>query len=249
MKCRLLFLPLLLSGFAQAQDFRTDTLWIESSAVQLHRAAYGDDPGKTVFLNVHENESTSVEAAKQYLDGRNGSLLSIRQAGKRFLSFRMKTTTFQFDPNRVFSEKGRVATLRANNKTYLPAAEKKLAEFAAELLANIADAKVVVALHNNTNAGPLTIKTFPAKYRYVNPSMDADDFVLTTEKAIFDQLKKKKINAVLETSANTADDGSLSIYCSKNNIPYINIEAQQGHKAQQLKMLNALTDILNQYNN
>ncbi|MCE3282568.1 MAG: hypothetical protein K0Q66_1305 [Chitinophagaceae bacterium] len=232
-----------------SQETKTDTLWIESTPVEIRQSNYGTNAGDIVFLNVHENESTSVKAAEQYLEGKEGKLLRVHQSGKRFLSFRLKTTTFQFDPNRIFSEKGREATLKGNNKTYLPVVEKKVEEFAEQLLSNISDAKVIVALHNNTDGGPLTIKTFPVKHRYVNPAMDADDFVLTTEKSIFDQLKKKKINVVLETSANTVDDGSLSIYCSKKKIPYINIEAQQGHQSQQVKMMNALSDILKQYTN
>jgi hypothetical protein len=60
-------------------------------------------------------------------------------------------------------------------------------------------------------------------------------------------LKKKKINAVLQTHKTSTDDGSLAIYCSKKKIPYINIEAQQGHLEEQMDMLNALTGIIQQY--
>jgi hypothetical protein len=77
--------------------------------------------------------------------------------------------------------------------------------------------------------------------------MDADDFVLTTDEKIFNHLKSKNINAVLQSHKVTTDDGSLSIYCSKKKIPYINIEAQHGHTAEQLRMLNALTSIINEY--
>ena len=38
-------------------------------------------------------------------------------------------------------------------------------------------------------------------------------------------------------SINAIDDGSLSIYCQKNKLQYINIEAQHGQKEQQIKML------------
>jgi hypothetical protein len=33
------------------------------------------------------------------------------------------------------------------------------------------------------------------------------------------------------------DDGSLSVYCGKLGIPYVNVEAQHGHLVRQLKML------------
>src|SRR5688572_571189 len=141
MKLMWLLLFFMSGTAALSQETKTDTLWIESTAVQVRQSGYGTNAADVVFLNVHENESTSVKAAEQYLEDKDGKLLSIHQSGKRFLSFRLKTTTFQFDPNRIFSEKGRVATLKANNKTYLPAAEKKVEEFAGQLLSNIKDAK------------------------------------------------------------------------------------------------------------
>ena len=38
-------------------------------------------------------------------------------------------------------------------------------------------------------------------------------------------------------STTPTDDGSLSVYCVANNIPYINIEAQHGHTEKQRAML------------
>jgi hypothetical protein len=124
-------------------------------------------------------------------------------------------------------------------------AEKVVGAFADSLMQDLKDARIIIAMHNNTDGKPLSVKSF--KDRYVNPAMDTDDFILTTEKKIYDQLKKKKINAVLQTQETSSDDGSLAIYCSKKKIPYINIEAQEGHKVQQVQMLNALTDVIQQY--
>jgi hypothetical protein len=78
--------------------------------------------------------------------------------------------------------------------------------------------------------------------------MDADDFVYTTEEKIFDYLKEKKINVVLQDNIHCVDDGSLSVYCGKHHIPYINIESQEGHRRPQLEIIDALNEMIQSYN-
>ena len=233
------FLPLF------ANETATETVWLERTAVRLQLVKYGTGGEDALFLNLHENESTSVIAAKDYLKNRNGYFMAIKHNGNRNLSFVLKGTRYQFDPNRMFTKEGRIANLKLLNKKYTNAAEETVEEFSDKIISKVKDAKIVIALHNNTNGKPLSVNSY--EHRYVNPSMDTDDFVLTTEKAIFEKLKAKKINTVWETTSSSSDDGSLAYYCSKKNIPYINVEAQAGHRWQQLKMLNALTDIITNY--
>jgi hypothetical protein len=40
------------------------------------------------------------------------------------------------------------------------------------------------------------------------------------------------------------EDGSLSLYCSRQGIRYINVEAQHGHRQEQQAMLDAVRQIL-----
>ena len=61
-------------------------------------------------------------------------------------------------------------------------------------------------------------------------------FSLLTIKADFDFFRSKNFNVVLQNE-NAGDDGSLSVFCQKNQIPYINIEAQNGHKEKQMQMI------------
>lgn len=60
-------------------------------------------------------------------------------------------------------------------------------------------------------------------------------FLLLLQKTTLITLKKK-YNIVLQ-SENASDDGSLSIYCQRNKLHYINIEAQNGQKEHQKKMI------------
>lgn len=228
-----------------AQIIKTESFLLEKTPVQLQLLDYGKNQGNVIYLNLHENETTSVLAAKDYLATRNGRLIVVKQKGNRNLSFIQKGIRFQFDPNRMFTKNGRIATVKLLNKKYIQSAEETVEEFSDKIISRIRNAKLVVALHNNTNGKPLSAASY--KNRYLNPSMDPDDFILTTEKSIYDQLKAKKINTVWETTSTSVDDGSLAYYCSKKNIPYVNVEAQHGHRSQQLKLLNALTSIINNY--
>lgn len=230
-----------------ALETKTETHWLEKTAVRIQLTQYGNDGHKALYVNLHENESTSIAAVREYLASRNGHFVALKQNGLRNISFVYRGTKFQFDPNRMFTKDGRIASLKLLNKRYVSKTEEIVEEFSDKIIARVKQAKIVVALHNNTNGRPLTVKNY--QNRYVNPGMDTDDFVITTEKAIFERLKAKKINVAWETTATSVDDGSLAYFCSKKNIPYVNVEAQSGHKTQQLRMLNALTDIINGYIN
>lgn len=243
---QLIMLLLLLTGLQlAAADASTETHWMEQTAVRLQLVKYGSNAERVVFLNVHENESTSVAAARQYLANRSGYFIAVQQNGTRNLSFVQKGTRFQFDPNRMFTKAGRIASLRLLNKKYIPSAEETVEEFSDRIISRVRNARLIIALHNNTNGKPLSAASY--RNRYLNPAMDPDDFILTTEKRIYDQLRAKKVNTVWETTATSADDGSLAYYCSQKKIPYINVEAQIGHKAEQLRLLQVLTPIINQY--
>ncbi len=235
----------LLFSFIAPQQVSTKDVKIGNTPVSIQTTDYGN--ANVVFINVHSNETTSVEATTDYLQDKSGSLIELKHDTTRLISFEFKGRMIQFDPNRMFTKKGRAANLQLLNGKTPNGTEDEVEDFAEEITYKIKKARIIIAVHNNTDGRPLSVNSF--KEKYVNRNMDADDFILTTEKKIFDQLKKKKINAVLQTVKTSTDDGSLAIYCSKKKIPYINIEAQEGHNTEQLEMLNALTDIISQYTN
>jgi hypothetical protein len=202
-----------------------------------------------IFLNLHEDESTSVQACRSFLINNNGTLIRLHQHGERLIVFSMKGKLYRFDPNRIFTPKGRKATLKYFGN-YDRAAAKKLKGFANAILKKLRRAKLVVALHNNTEGAPLSILDYVDKKGYkvnVNNSIDADDFFLTTRKKIFKYLKSKNMNVTWELFHKTKDDGSLSIYSNKNQLPYVNIEAQHGHEPEQLLMLGVLKGVMKKY--
>jgi hypothetical protein len=241
---RLLIFLLFISPTLFAQQASMDTIWLSNTAIPLQKTLYGSG-SEVVFINVHANETTSVAAAGEYLKDKSGLLVALMHDTTRLITFYHTNRLIQFDPNRIFSKRGRLANLKLLNRNLPVSAEKLLARFAGSLTETFQHAKIIIAMHNNTDGKPLSVKSF--KQVYINPEMDSDDFILTTEKTIFNELKKKRINAVLQTQKTSIDDGSLSIYCDKKKIPYVNIEAQQGHIDEQVMMLNALTSIIEKY--
>jgi hypothetical protein len=74
--------------------------------------------------------------------------------------------------------------------------------------------------------------------------MDADDFIYTTNLSFYKKLKAKEVNVILQDNKKYVNDGSLSVYCGVNDIPYINIEAQKGHFDEQLRLIKEVLSIL-----
>lgn len=205
-----------------------------------------------LFINVHDNERTSVQAAEEYLSLNNGLLVRLENNGVRNVSFTLNSKSFLFDPNRIFTSQGRKATLKLLSTSTSEEAETRLASFADMLLNSFINSfALIVALHNNTDSN-FTILTFQQQQQakpnsgkvFINPNLDADDFILTTDTTIFNSLQQKNINAVWEDVSMIEDDGSLSVYAAMHNITYINIEAEHGHFEQQLAMLSAIREFL-----
>jgi hypothetical protein len=179
-----------------------------------------------------------------------GILIELENNGKRFVSFIKGGRKFQFDPNRIFTAKGRSQNLHYLNKTVTPAALISVKAFAAFILKKIPKSVVtLVAVHNNKN-GNYSINSYkPGTSRdvlkwYKDPKRDPDNFFIVNNNEMYKGMKKRGFNAVLQNSVRAIDDGSLSIYYGKKNLVYVNIETQRGNSDEQVKMLHVLFDIL-----
>jgi hypothetical protein len=153
---------------------------IGETIVSVEQNCFNPCNAGVVFINVHDNEKTSVHAAREYLLPNGGKLITIYNKGQRFLSFRLKGKLYYFDPNRIFSEAGRRSTLKLLSAKYSESAENELSYFADKILTNYIDSsKLVIALHNNTD-GNLSVITYLKDQEmgnhwgavFVNPEMD-----------------------------------------------------------------------------
>lgn len=210
-------------------------------------------PGsKHVFCNLHDDENTAVEAGLVDLRRFGGRLVELRHGWNRDVAFRLGGETFAVDPNRIFTTEGARRTLgKLSRRT--PTAEHAVERFAEELLSiyAIERADVVIALHNNLEGRYSALSydkggdlAADAAAVFIKEGNDPDDFFFVTERVVFEALRRRGYNVVLQDNRRVTDDGSLSVYCGRAGVRYINVEAQHGHREQQVAMLTTLRDVL-----
>jgi len=211
---------------------------------------YGGRNG-LAMVHLHDDEISSADAARKVLLQTGGILIELENNGKRLVSFRKGGKRFEFDPNRIFTAKGRSQNLHYLNKTVTPEAMNSVKGFAAFILKKIPKSVVtLVAVHNNQN-GNYSIDSYKSGIRsknvlkwYKNPKRDPDNFFVLNNNEMFKRIKKQGFNAVLQNNMKATDDGSLSIYYGKKNLVYVNVETEKGDLDEQVTMLNAVFGIL-----
>lgn len=202
-------------------------------------AKYEKDTGLT-FINLHDDENTSVLAAVAVIDSLGGTLLQLKHTGKRNIEFRIEGGAYEFDPNRMFTDLGAENSLR-RFRVSSEQAHKEVRAFAELVVAEI-KSDIIFTLHNNSE-DRYSARSYLEEYAndaedvFIHPNKDPDDFYFVTERLFFDALKVRGYNVVLQNNEAATDDGSLSVLAGKRKIPYINIEAQHGHLAEQIDML------------
>ena len=213
--------------------------------ITVSLSRYSGD-GSLVFLCLHDNERTAAEAAKTILQEKGGLLISIDNNEERYIDFRLSGRKHRFDPNRIFTTPGIRETLRIFN-SHSARAERELRDFASFLLGLLPDSSLLIAVHNNTDRN-YSINDYLPNGRlrndvlraHPNYDMDEDDFVFTTDSAVYRMYADSNINVVLQHNRRATDDGSLSIYYGRRDISYTNIEAEHGHLEEQVRMIRAL---------
>lgn len=229
---------IILTSFKQDKEI---TLVLGSETCKM--SIRGDDDKFGKFISLHDNENSSVES---YMEIEtlmpSCKLYELKQNEERLIKYEYNRKVYLFDPNRIFSNVGIKGTLKKYNKNFPKEIVNGLEAFADNLLVTMKIKNTnnyIVAIHNNTN-NEFSILSYKnskdACEIYINSSEDIDNFFIVTTKTDFEYFKSNQRNVVLQ-SQNVIDDGSLSIYCQKNNLRYINIEAQHGHKDEQIKMI------------
>jgi len=202
---------------------------------------------KILFINVHENEMTSVEAIRAYDVNEQYHFVYLKHNGSRRIGFNHSDEIYTVDPNRIFTQVGIVSTLAHDSIFHNHRAEKLSKILAKEILKYVHASSWIISLHNNTPDNysimsylPDSSEALNTKEVYINEKMDPDDFIYTTDLSLFSKLKYLQINVILQNNENCVDDGSLSIYCGKRNIPYANVEAEDGHLTEQTFLISSL---------
>jgi len=242
----MLFVTICISSFNKEDDI---TFSLGSRSCILRQTIV--KPGAITLIALHDNENTAVEAFHSWTEELNINLLELHQRGDRYLQYQYGNKVYEMDPNMIFTEAGRDKTLQRNNCNIPSDLKLNVKSFADSLLRIFIDTerrKYTVAIHNNSenNFSVLTYKNSKnAKAVFISPQEDADDFFIVTDTTDFEYIKNMNLNVVLQSNE-AEDDGSLSIYCQQKGIPYINIEAEHGHKAKQIDMIKVVYDLVNE---
>jgi hypothetical protein len=219
---------------------------------QVSAIVHQNQSGWPTMLNVHEDEQTSVAAGKASIQQQGGRLIEPAHTGVRLITFSLDKQKFAFDPNRIFSDAGIVATLKKHS-TYSEAAHMEIKSFAIQYVKRFSLEKepVIIALHNTVD-GIFSVESFvpgaelgaEAAAVHVGRDRSKFDFFYVTERRFHDYLKARKFNVVLQDNEQATDDGSLSVYFAQKKIPYINIEAEMNHLDNQIEMVQATREML-----
>lgn len=218
----------------------------------LTLAEHDFGPGP-LLVNLHADETTSVEAALAVARRRGGRVLNLLNDRERLVSFTLGGKRYVADPNRIFTGAGVPATLRKYGPDSKDA-EAAVSGFARALLGALKPppGAPLIALHNNTPDLSYSMKSYlpggkdagEVERTFEAPGQDPNDFFLVTEPSLFESLKARGFNVALQKRVPDTDDGSLSVWAAQHKLAYVNVEAQHGHLAQQEKMLEALLDVL-----
>lgn len=211
---------------------------------------WGNSRERIIFLNVHEDETTSIQTLKAYSEKDSIDYFYLHHQETRRLTFKLKGKKYSVDPNRIFTKKGRKKSLKDGGK-YSRKANRIVKNLALQIVGRLPKGYTVVALHNNTDV-EYSIKSYMpggdeaqnTKSLFINEEMDPDDFIYTTDEYFFDALKTKGINVILQDNEFFVNDGSLSVYCGKKNIPYLNIETQKGHFNEQMDLMEIVVQLI-----
>jgi hypothetical protein len=211
------------------------------------------------YFAPHNDEPTSIRAAKDVINQLGGRLVELFHGGRRDIQFSIDGERgYMFDPNRMFSDVGAKKSLedRTPGGHSSPAAVAAVRRLARQCLneLRITEGGLVIGAHNNTYTGPnddsFSILSYcrdpdfrpVAELVHVNPCQEIDDFFFVTERSDYDYVVGKGYNAVLSKARPPQDNGSLGVYCALKRIPYANSEAQHGKVDFQKTMYEILHD-------
>lgn len=209
---------------------------------------YGDPDSAIVLVNLHQDERTSIEVGVAHVKAGPGRFYRFDAGGERTIEAEVSGRRVRFDPNRIFSSRGVVATLEKFNVDATPAAVGAVGDFAAAFIGLLAvsSAELVVALHNTDD--DYSIHSYEAggdeahnaERLHIEPDQHRHDFFFVTDARLFEGLKECGRNVVLQATETLEDDGSLSVLCAQQAVRYVNIEACKGAFDVQQAMLRDL---------
>jgi hypothetical protein len=209
---------------------------------------YGrEDERPYVLVGLHGDEAAANYSAFLFARSHGAAFFRL-QNDKKNVEADLLDRKVRFDPGNIFTSLGRQVNLRLN-KCWSKFTNQRVQELASFLVGQVVRDKTVIAVHNDHNesvgdyqeGGRLAKQV---KEVYVQPSSDAHDFFLTTDENIFNKLKDRDFNIILQKKGKMKDDGSLGVYCAKAGKSFVSVETLSAHSGMQQKMLSAIDAVL-----
>jgi hypothetical protein len=231
---RSLIIMLITFAAAQPCSAREYPVRLGDTTVTIVQERFGK--GKA-FIHVHENETTALQAARTFIKEHGGSLITLKHGGERNVSFTLHHQRYEFDPNRIFTNRGIYKTLNAYGP-YSKAAHFVVKRFATHIMHLLPKGKII-AVHNNDSFSlhdylPGQNLAQDARGLHYNHHQHFRNFFIVTQKQDFVRLKSQQFNSIWQAKS-AEDDGSLSIRLSKHK--YVNVEAGYDQLEKQISML------------
>jgi hypothetical protein len=211
--------------------------------IRMGRVGKPNDP--VLLYNMHDNENTSAYAGRIISLRYGGEYFELIHTGKRNLSFLHGEDSVHVDPNRIYTDAGIWQQLAKNKVTDTVIFEAiRIWKDSILQRLNIRGRELVIALHNNSDEN-YSLHSYLIDGEYVAEAEavfygsypDEDDFFFVTDMRIMEKLATGRYHVILQNNSLMTDDGSLSVYCAQQGIPYVNVETQHGHLVRQLQML------------
>jgi LAS superfamily LD-carboxypeptidase LdcB len=201
------------------------------------------DYERASYVWVHHNEKSAGKTLEYALDTYGGHSVYIENSDKRNMYIRSGNRNYGIDPNRIFTDNG----LELYFQKYYPNSSRstrnsitsRVKKIRQEILDNLDwnENKYLIALHSNRPNSKFSILEYNKKnmfLTYMNPSHNPKNLFYTTSLDDYYFFKSKNYNVVYQRTSE--DDGSLSVYAAQKNLPYINIEVEEGFDDEQKEM-------------
>ena len=101
------------------------------------------------FIHLHQNETTALQAAKRVVASEGGTVITLVHPGQRNIVFHLHHQRYEFDPNRIFTDRGIKKTLSTFGH-YSLSAHLEVKVLANKLVSLLPEGKII-AVHNNND--------------------------------------------------------------------------------------------------
>ncbi|MGH9721215.1 MAG: hypothetical protein ACRD8O_13450 [Bryobacteraceae bacterium] len=223
-----------LGGFGWFPFFRPKHAALEGARFRIVR----NGSSNRRYIHIHGNESTAREVLTAHLRRFRGTGFMIEGTVRN-----VPCGSKVLDPNRMFSREGAAKNLRRLNpempEEELRAALDRLDRGRDRLVRTLLPPRggLLFAVHNNSEGYSVRDEVSISDKVSLPRAGQPHEFFLCTQPADFEKLQSSSYNVVLQNTAPTEDDGSLSRLAALRGVRYVNLECALGNARAQVEML------------